>query len=258
MKTRVAIFHPPLRANRRQAFTLLELLVSITLLTILVVMLMSMVDNATKLWRTNESRVESYREARAALNLMVSDLKMIYASTNANLFKTNAAAAFDAVPEEGQIFFLAALPASAQDTNSRSDLCEVGYFLRYGRSSLSTARENTLSLYRYFRESNQTFTNLVNNAGFFTHSTTNVELLARNIPNFRVSYYTVSTNGVVSPWTAASSQPVPSFVELQVTAFNNQTAKRLNSQADWTNTSSQLYRENSRVFTARVPLRPPE
>lgn len=252
MKSSASIF------LRQQAFTLLELLVSITLLTVLVVMLMSMVDNATKLWRANENRVESYREARAALNLMVTDLRSIYAGTNTNWFQTNASADFAAVPEDGQIFFITALPASAQDTNSRSDLCEVGYFLRYGRSSLSTARENTLSLYRYFRESNQTFTNLVNNAGFFAHSTTNVELLARNIPNFRVSYYTVSSNGIVAPWTANPGDPVPSFVELQITAFNNQTAKRLNSQADWTNTSSQLYRENSRVFTARVPIRQSE
>lgn len=243
--------------KERRAFTLLELLVAMALLTILVVMLMSMVDNATKLWRSNENRVESYREARAALNLMVNDLKSIYASTNAALFQTNASAAFEAVGGEGQIFFISALPQSAQDTNSRSDLCEVGYFLKYGRSSLSSARESTLSLYRYFRESNQTFSNLVNNAGCFTHSTTSVELLARNIPHFKATYYSVDSNGSVQPWTSSASNPVPSFVELQVAAFNNQTAKRLSSQADWADTNSQLYRENSRVFTARVPIRPP-
>ncbi|HEY5791668.1 MAG TPA: prepilin-type N-terminal cleavage/methylation domain-containing protein [Chthoniobacterales bacterium] len=242
--------------GRRRAFTLLELLVAVSLLAILVVMLMSMVDNATKLWRVNESRVESYREARAALNLMMNDLKSLYASTNANLFQTNAASPFLAVPGGGQLFFIAALPASAQDSGSRSDLCEVGYFLKYGQSGLNPDEKN-FSLYRYFRESNQTFTNLVNNSGFFTHSTANVELLARNIPNFQVRYYTVSTNGAVSPWTAVSSNALPSFVELQITAFNNQTAKRFNSKEDWTNAASQTYRESSRVFTARIPLRPP-
>jgi len=242
----------------RNAFTLLELMVAVSLLAILVVMLMSMVDNATKLWRVNENRVESYREARAALNLIASDLKSIYASTNENLFQTNASGAFEAVAGSGQLFFIAALPVSAQDPASRSDLCEVGYFLRYGKSSLASAKESSFSLYRYFRESNQTFTNLVNNAGFFTHSTTNVELLARNIPAFKVNYYSISTNGTVSPWTAGSSNALPSFVELQITAFNNQAAKRFASKEDWTNTSSPTWRENSRVFTARIPLRESE
>ncbi|MFV0415202.1 MAG: type II secretion system protein, partial [Chthoniobacterales bacterium] len=65
MKAFLKHFSP--RTLSRRGFTILELLVAITILSVLVVLLLSMLDNTTKLWRTNENRVESYREARAAL-----------------------------------------------------------------------------------------------------------------------------------------------------------------------------------------------
>ena len=238
----------------RRAFTLLELLVAMSVLAVLVVMLMGMVDSATKLWRANENRVESYREARAALNLMVSDLKAIFPSTNAVYFSTNAAAEFEASDEDGKIFFLAALPITAQDSDSKSDLCEVGYYLKYGRSSLSSAKQETYSLYRYFKESNKTFTNLVNPSGLFTHTTTNVELLARNIPSFKLNYYRVAADGVISPWVSGGAQARPDFVEIQITALNNEVAKRLTQSNEWKNTNASGVAGNRRTFTARVPI----
>lgn len=244
--------------NRTTAFTLLELLVAMAVMSVLVVMLMSMVDNASKLWRANESRVESYREARAALNLITSDLKSIYSSTNANYFRTNGTGFnFSTDTNDGRIFFIAALPMSAQESGNKSDLCEVGYYLTYTNNSvLNPSSASAYSLYRYFRSSDATFTNLTIPAQQFTYTTTNAELLARNISSFKVNYYYL-TNGTPQSWTQSSARPVPDFVEIQMTAFNNDSAKRLLNSTDWKDTNSATYRENSRIFTARIPIRQP-
>lgn len=241
-----------------EGFTLIELMVSMALLSLLIVVLMGMVDSATKIWRVNENRVESYREARAAMNLIASDLRSAFASTNLKYFKTNAASSFGASPDDGAIFFLSSLPLSAQDeSSSLSEICEVGYYLRYGKGDLSTAKQEGYSLYRYFRESNGTFTNLIADTGFFNHSPTNVEVLARNIPFFKVQCYDIDTNGTITPWVQAAGSPMPNFVEIQMTVYNNDVIRRLGSN-DWKDTNSRIFRENSRVFTERIPLRQPE
>ncbi len=243
----------------KPAFTLLELLVAMAVLSLLVVVLMGMVDSATKLWRANENRVESYREARAALNLIAGDLKVALSSKNTNYFSTNIASEFGASTTDGAIFFLAALPQSSQDQGSSlGDVCQVGYYLKYGKSGLGSAQQNTYGLYRFFRESNATFTNLLNNSGLFLNSTTNVELLARNIPSFTLNYFSVDTNGIITPWLQTTNSPVPSFVEVQITAYNNDAAKKLLDPIAWKDTNSTTFRQNTRVFTARVPIRQPQ
>lgn len=247
-----------LQLNGCVAFTILELLVAMMVMSVLVVMLMAMVDNASKLWRANESQIESYREARAALNLITGDLKSIYASTNQDYFRTNGVGFnFSTDPADGRIFFIAALPVSAQESGSKSDLCEVGYYLTYTNNSiLNPNSAPAYSLHRYFRSSDATFTNLAIPAQQFIYTTTNAELLARNIPAFKIKYYYL-TNGIPQPWTQSAAKPVPDFVEIQVTAFNNEASKRLSNPTDWKDTNSSAYRENARVFTARVPIRQP-
>ena len=240
------------------AFTLIELMVAMAVLSLLVVVLLGVVDSATQLWKANENRVESYREARAALNLIASDLKVALSSTNTNYFTTNIGPEFGASATDGSLFFLAALPTSAQDEGSSlGDLCQVGYFLKYGKSDLETARQDSFGLYRYFKESNTTFDTLLNQTPLFAHATTNVELLARNIPFFKVACYTADTAGTISPWVKSAAHPMPSFVEIQVTAYNNDAARRLESEGSWKLTNNRMFRENSRVFTARVPIRQP-
>jgi prepilin-type N-terminal cleavage/methylation domain-containing protein len=241
------------------AFTLLELLVAMAVLSLLVVVLMSMVDSATKLWKANENRVESFREARAAINLIASDLKVAFASTNTNYFTTNIAPEFGASPSDGSVFFVAALPPNAQDEGSSyGDLCQVGYFLKFGKSGLGSAQQDTYGLYRYFKESNATFTNLANSTPLFEHSTAGVELLARNISFFKVNCYSTDAAGTITPWVKSTNNPVPNFVEIQLVAYNNDAAKRFSDQNSWKDTNSKIYQDNSRIFSARIPIRQPQ
>jgi len=249
------------------AFTLLELLVAVAVLCILVVLLMGMVDSSTRLWRMNENRVDSFREARAALNVMSADLRSIYANTNTNnptfytnFFATNASTYATGF---GQAFFITALPTSAQDSVSKSDLCAVGYYVALaGGQNAFNGSKSSLNLYRFFRESNATFTNISTSASLYSGVSpggAGDEILARNIVDFQVVPLT-STNGGFVAFTSSISTPIPDVVELRLTTLNYDAAKRLVGKpiSDWTDTNSALIKQNSQSFSTRVFLRRPQ
>ena len=99
-------------------------------LALLVVAMLALVDGATKLWRDNEGRTDACREARAALVVMARDLRNAVASTSADFIKFNFRSGAASTNYGNNVFFLASLPSSAQDPNSKSDVCEVGNFSR--------------------------------------------------------------------------------------------------------------------------------
>ncbi|HEY5707478.1 MAG TPA: hypothetical protein VIS96_18110 [Terrimicrobiaceae bacterium] len=233
------------------AFTLLEMLVSLVVLALVVMAMTALVDSATKLWRENEGRTEACREARAALLIMARDLRNAVAGTNANFIRFNIQAGAAGTEYGDNVFFLASLPSSAQDTNSKSDLCEVGYFLALDRTPASTNR--TLNLYRYFRNSNETFSNLAG-ATLFENIATGAageELLARNVVGMRIT--PVSANA--GEWTAfapSPNAPLPAVIEITLTAIGHETAKKLEDFAGWTDTNSRLMKQAVQTLTTRV------
>ncbi len=251
--------------KKASAFTMLELLVSMAVLSLLVVLLLSMVDNATKMWRQSENRVDAYREARAALNLMASDLASIYASTNTNfLYVNRPPTGMPSVSPalDGQIFFISAIPTVAQGSGQKSDLCTVGYFAGFDKTSITGKGESSMNLYRYFRPSNETFDDLKSGdiADTMTVSTLptsdDAEVLAKNITGFKVTAYSKDpgTPGKLTPFNQSTNTPSPDVLEITLSAISNDAAKRFTTQSDWENTNSVTHRENVRTFTKRVVL----
>jgi len=256
--------NPALLSKKSPAFSLLELLVAVSVLSILLIILLNIVQGATNLWRTSENKVEAYREARAALQVISSDLKNILPSTNADFFRTN----FTNTPNLG---FLATLPISSQNPASLSDICTVGYFLAYDNKSPvagATGRQS-YNLYRYFLESNKTFTNLIDNAAtvldFVSDPDFPPEILARNVVSFNATYY--SKNGTeFDPW-SPSTTSMPNLVEITITAVNNERTMRFaprSASGAWDKFSQPDndidladYRKNTKTFTTRIPLNIP-
>ncbi|CAN5593608.1 hypothetical protein BH09VER1_BH09VER1_41340 [soil metagenome] len=251
---------------RPTGFTLIELLVAMAVFAILVVMLMGMVDSASKLWRQSENRMDSYRESRAALNIMNRDLRNALASQNPNYIKLNADA-FQYLSDgekntnfAGAIFFLAAEPQNSQSSGNKSDVCLVGYFLAYGNTSMipGPLATSSMNLYRYFLASDAAFAKLNNstNAPFdsgLTTSDPNVELLARNIKSFKVT----GLDGNSVPYTVTGTAPLPSIVNIEMVALNKDAAKILTSKDAWTNTPPALTNvvlQNSQTFSTRTRL----
>lgn len=259
-------FSPTLLSGSR-GFTLIELLVALAVLALLVVILMGIVDSASKLWRDNENRADSYREARAALNIMERDFRNALGGTNQNYFRLNTNA-FPLLADAEKntnyasaVFFLSAQPAAAQSsTQNKSDVCQVGYFVAYGKTSMSPAAqsESSLNIYRFFLSSDPAFQALTNALivpfpGNLTPTDANVELLARNIKSLKI--VGLDTNGL--PYVAGTNSALPPLVQIEITALNNDTAKKLRTKSDWTNSPSGLQTVIEQVqqsFTTRVRI----
>ena len=253
-------------SKKSPAFSLLELLVAVSVLSILLVILLNIVQGATNLWRTSENKVEAYREARAALQVMSSDLRNALASTNTSFFRTN----ISGYPSATNLAFLTTLPISSQNTNSLSDVCTVGYFRAYDNKSPvagATGRQS-YNLYRYFVESNETFTNLIDNAAtvldFVSDPDFQPEILARNVVSFNATYSVTNASGGFTPWTQSVTTPMPHVVEIQITAVNNERTMRFDPRSaseDWdafsSDTNAPDYLKNTKTFTTRIPLNIP-
>ena len=258
-------------SKKSPAFSLLELLVAVSVLSILLVILLNIVQGATNLWRTSENKVEAYREARAALQVMSSDLKNILPSTNLAFFRTN----ISGYPSATNLAFLATLPLSSQNpSSSLSDVCTVGYFLAYNNKSPvagATGRQS-YNLYRYFVESNETFEKLTGASGptgvLDLDSDFPPEILARNVVSFNATYSVTNSSGNFTTWTTQNATyPMPNLVEITITAVNNERTMRFgarNAQSDWNDFSQPDndidladYRKNTKTFTTRIPLNTP-
>lgn len=260
------------------AFTLLELLVAMAVLAVLLAILLSIVSGASTLWRESESRVDSFREARAALNLVTADLASLYASSDpkfisvatkdADIGKLVKTAADDEIGSA--LFFITALPEAAQDPDlNESDLCAVGYFVAFNKASASINAKNSYNLYRYFISSNETFENIVGDepTPFFagtgpkvSATIKEVEIVARNITRFQVEPYTLEADASgaftkLSDFVQSDTSPVPDVLDVTIVAVNQDTADRWDgTKSDWEDENSTTYEQNARTFTARVYL----
>lgn len=253
--------NPVILSKKSSGFTLLELLVAVAVLSILLVILLNIVQGTANLWRNSENKVEAYREARAAMQVISTDLKNILASTNIDFFRTN-------LTNSPNLGFLATLPTSSQDANSLSDVCTVGYYRAYGNKSPvgGTSGRQSYNLYRYFVESNETFTNLTNISASVLDwdSKKTPEILARNVLSFNATYFVTNSSGGFTPWVQSAITPMPHVIEIQITAINNERTMRFparNASIEWdnfsANTNASDYIKNTKTFTTRIPLKAP-
>jgi len=252
-------------SKKSSAFSLLELLVAVSVLSILLVILLNIVQGATNLWRTSENKVEAYREARAALQVMSSDLRNALASTNTAFFRTN----ISGYPSATNLAFLTTLPISSQNPASLSDVCTVGYFLAYSNKSPvagATGRQS-YNLYRYFVESNETFASLITDAAAVLDFDSEFppEILARNVVSFNATYSVTNSSGNFTTWTTQNATyPMPNLVEITITAVNNERTMRFGARSasgEWDKFSQPDndidladYRKNTKTFTTRINL----
>ena len=69
------------KVGSRKAFSLIELMVAMGILTILMLMLTLLLDQVQKSWRFSESRVSQFREARVAFDAMAKNLSQASLNT---------------------------------------------------------------------------------------------------------------------------------------------------------------------------------
>lgn len=138
-----------------RAFSLLEMLVSVTILAVLVVVLLSMLNSSTTIWRRGASKIQTFQEARAAYEGMTRKISQSTLNTYWD-YETNSAGdpirykrqselAFVSGPEASllpavtsprthAIFYQAPLGYTTNTSyaNLRSLLNASGFFLEFG------------------------------------------------------------------------------------------------------------------------------
>lgn len=151
---------------RRHAFTLMELMVAMAVTSVLVVMMLQIFERGSSAWQGNDEKLDTFREARAALQIMARDLSSIGSAPGADSFfpvSTGGAA----VP----IFPILTLDyhkdTKAEDkvndevygligTRNRGlgDWCTVGYYCEWDET------KKAFALRRQFANSDVTFNTL--------------------------------------------------------------------------------------------------
>ena len=136
--------------QRRVAFTIVEMLVAMTVTLILVAALMRVFTATATTWQRGEAQVDAYREARGALQLMARDLSSTMQAASIPLPSPTPSAggatplaaspllptlllqrSADAPADPGgpgneEVYFLTNIPNSGSST-----LCSVGYYCRW-------------------------------------------------------------------------------------------------------------------------------
>lgn len=253
-----------------------------TILTVLLLILLSMVDGTTRLWRDSERKVDSYREARAALNLISFDLASLHATSDPMFFEaaTDESAIKALVSNAADadigsaLFFLTVVPPSEQDPAGKaSDVCAVGYFLAFGRTSQSSSDKASYNLYRYFISSNETFKNVQaclkgsqpnpffdGGSGRATAYIKEIEIVARNVTQFIVNVYTVSSSPTgkfdkLTEFVQSPATPLPNVLDISIVAVNEETSEIWDGvEANWKDEASTTYEQNARAFSTRIYL----
>lgn len=109
------------RNQMRKGFTLIELLASMAILGLIMVMLFSAFEQINRAWLQGESRVETFTQARAALDFMSKELSQTVTSTNITFLGNTNNIAF---------------VAPVNDGSSAVDLMEVVYRPNWRRNTL--------------------------------------------------------------------------------------------------------------------------
>jgi len=244
--------------RRLRAFSLMELMVAITLLALLATMLLGIVESATRLWRQSESRVDGFREARAAAHVIRRDLEGIPSNASTNWFQLQAVT--NGTLRGDRLFFVTMLPDAAQSGTDKAELCVVGYLLEWTppQNSATSYAPGHYSLYRQLLRSNDTFTNhLSSGTALDTNVSTSsagVELLARNVQSFELSAFSQSAGQSVEPFTQSESNAIPDVMELQILALNEDAARQLPDRSAWENTNTSQSKTSAQPFQTRIRL----
>ena len=154
------VISEPRKLRSATAFTLVELLVSMTVLSIIVVMLASLLNVSLRTWGTVESDSERHRSGRALTDFIGRELRqamipvgsMVTAGTPAPATNTVTNLQFLIDPRDSvssndyynadAIFWQAPLATE----NTYGDIAEVGYFVKW----ITNGSTNTPTLCRFF------------------------------------------------------------------------------------------------------------
>jgi prepilin-type N-terminal cleavage/methylation domain-containing protein len=234
----------------RAGFTLVELLIATAITALIVVMLGQVFSSAAAMWQAADQRIDVFRDARAALQLMAADLGRAHITANSNMLKLAQ------VSSDGT--YAAEADAVAPIKNfGKSDLCTVEYYLTWNGTT------KTYSLVRRIKDSDATIALLRNptpDFGIVYDKGSGAEdVLAA--PVWSLEFRPGETDNVVTP--ATDSPAKWRWLEIRFKAMSVNSARKLKSmsgidQPTWADPSSTVYKTvilpYEQQFVTRVAL----
>lgn len=193
---------------RRQAFTLIEVLVATVIMVILVGLVIQITSQVLQVWNRSSGRLSANAEARIAMDLITQDLETAVFRNNGQQWlrvegPTSVSGNYDSQTVALKLFS----PALDRDkfeadgvTPIPGDICAIGYRLEFQPSY--TGGESVYALYRAIEDPDNTFNNLMGSGssgpqlllqgGTFWPESNLLDVsnyLASNIVDFRVLIY---------------------------------------------------------------------
>jgi type II secretory pathway pseudopilin PulG len=278
------------RLRDEGGFTLAELLIATAITVIIVVLLGTMLGSVLNTASRANQRIDAFREARAALQVIERDLSNLVraqwnpdpfpspaplpcaASTTSTTSVTRPAAYFAAAPvwqdpndpysagnPNAQIFALISTKSTGSVT--AGDVSAVGYYCRWDG--------NRYTLRRFFRDSAHTFSVLQNAPSYAADSElydlnapdARNDLLAAYIWDFKVTIYDASGNlqtryPCICDQSATTPTLLPAAIEISFNAMSPQAARTVmsvsSSPADWMNMNMNLVNPHTYQFRTRI------
>lgn len=157
-----------------RGFTLVEMIVALAVTSVLTVLMLRMFTDSSAIWKREDDRLDTFREARAALQLMARELATVNPMPGVNptlggteqfpvlalRYHPDTLEAEKTTPGNQQIYALASLPYQPKkDTKTgeirdRGELRAIGYFCAW------VQEKNCYVLRRQSADSDETFSRL--------------------------------------------------------------------------------------------------
>ena len=237
-------------------FTLVELLIATGITVLIVVMLGWMLGSLMSSATHTTQRVDAFRDARAALQMIERDLSNLvptqWTTPTQPLTLPTAYFALDntlyADPAAGnqQLYALVA----AKTTASSGDVCAVGYYCRWDTDQNGRGR---YTLRRFFRaltlSDMQSFGTYAGESVLYTPGLSD-PVLAAYVWNLKITMYdsggaVINTYPYICDPNATTPSPLPAAIEISFNAMSPQAARTVmsvsSSPTDWMDTTSANY-----------------
>ena len=248
-------------------FTLVELLIATGITVAIVLMLGLMLSSLMSTASHATQRVDAFRDARAALQMMERDLRNLVRTqwTTPTQPQTLPTAYFaldniytDPVAGNQQLYAL----VSAKTTASSGDVCAVGYYCRWDDQL------HAYTLRRFFRDSAATFTAMQGAGSYAADSRLYVPgvsdaVLAAYVWNLKITMYdsggaVINTYPYICDPNATTPNTLPAAIEISFNAMSPQAARTVMSVTSdpsvWMNMDANLVKPHAYQFRSRINL----
>ena len=268
----------------RAAFTLIELMAATTVLSIILLMMVGMQDQMSKAWSNSNRRTDATREARAAMQMISSDLSGLLTRQNTNMnYPGSIAITNMGLPfvyssngvnssgltlptgiQSGSSFLFGVCTKKSRGSND-PDLAIFGYYIgQTNTTNINGFTTTNYNLYRYVVPTNTTAAALNgittgNLNTLFPDIAANSEILARNTCNLRIRFYNSQnpnmpvTNGpnyrVFSA--CAANNYSGSKIHIELSAYPEDSAQKIPLTA-WANSAN--IQKYARSFEFRIDV----